>query len=62
MLFVFCFRVQQADLTLLVVDSTLLPSEEHQASALLLNHLRSVLSSQENTETGISLGPHEGII
>ncbi|XP_015245951.1 PREDICTED: tRNA modification GTPase GTPBP3, mitochondrial [Cyprinodon variegatus] len=45
-------RVQQADLTLLVVDSTLLPSEEHQASALLLNHLRSVLSSQENTETG----------
>ncbi|XP_008404773.1 5-taurinomethyluridine-[tRNA] synthase subunit GTPB3, mitochondrial isoform X1 [Poecilia reticulata] len=45
-------RVQQADLTLLVVDSTILPSEEQEAAALLLEHLRSVLSSQVQPGAG----------
>ncbi|MEQ2265480.1 hypothetical protein XENORESO_007800 [Xenotaenia resolanae] len=45
-------QVQQADLTLVVVDSTILPSEVQQAAALLLEHLRGVLSSQEQPETG----------
>ncbi|KAM4574075.1 5-taurinomethyluridine-[tRNA] synthase subunit GTPB3, mitochondrial [Fundulus diaphanus] len=45
-------RVQQADLTLVVVDSTILPSEVQQAAALLLKHLESVLTSQEQPEAG----------
>uniref|UniRef100_A0A3Q2TU02 5-taurinomethyluridine-[tRNA] synthase subunit GTPB3, mitochondrial n=1 Tax=Fundulus heteroclitus TaxID=8078 RepID=A0A3Q2TU02_FUNHE len=45
-------RVQQADLTLVVVDSTILPSEVKQAGAVLLKHLESVLTSQEQPEAG----------
>uniref|UniRef100_A0A8C4GZT4 5-taurinomethyluridine-[tRNA] synthase subunit GTPB3, mitochondrial n=1 Tax=Dicentrarchus labrax TaxID=13489 RepID=A0A8C4GZT4_DICLA len=40
-------RVEQADLTLVVVDCTNLPSDAQQASAFLQEHLRSVLPSQE---------------
>ncbi|KAM6921967.1 5-taurinomethyluridine-[tRNA] synthase subunit GTPB3, mitochondrial [Xenentodon cancila] len=43
-------RLQQADLTLLVVDSVRLPSEVPQAAALLQEHLRHVLPSQEQPD------------
>ncbi|KAM4738712.1 5-taurinomethyluridine-[tRNA] synthase subunit GTPB3, mitochondrial isoform 2-T2 [Anableps anableps] len=45
-------RVQQADLTLLVVDSTILPSEVQEAPSFLLDHLKSILPSQDQPETG----------
>ncbi|KAM9763194.1 5-taurinomethyluridine-[tRNA] synthase subunit GTPB3, mitochondrial isoform 1-T1 [Menidia menidia] len=45
-------RMQQADLTLVVVDSAHLPSEVHKAADFLLEHLRSVLSSPTQPETG----------
>ncbi|XP_028260389.1 5-taurinomethyluridine-[tRNA] synthase subunit GTPB3, mitochondrial isoform X2 [Parambassis ranga] len=44
-------RVEQADLTLVVVDSAHLPTEAHQAAAFLQEHLRSVLPSQKQYET-----------
>ncbi|XP_072245284.1 tRNA modification GTPase GTPBP3, mitochondrial [Leuresthes tenuis] len=44
-------RVQQADLTLVVVDSAQLPSEVQPAAAFLQQHLRSVLPSPEQPET-----------
>ncbi|XP_028260386.1 5-taurinomethyluridine-[tRNA] synthase subunit GTPB3, mitochondrial isoform X1 [Parambassis ranga] len=43
--------VEQADLTLVVVDSAHLPTEAHQAAAFLQEHLRSVLPSQKQYET-----------
>ncbi|XP_047442172.1 tRNA modification GTPase GTPBP3, mitochondrial [Mugil cephalus] len=45
-------RVEQADLTLVVVDSTHLPSDAQQAAAFLREHLRSVLPSQDQPEKG----------
>ncbi|XP_041863199.1 tRNA modification GTPase GTPBP3, mitochondrial [Melanotaenia boesemani] len=44
-------RMQQADLTLVVVDSAHLPSEVQQAATFLQEHLRSVIASQEQPET-----------
>ncbi|XP_069009362.1 tRNA modification GTPase GTPBP3, mitochondrial [Embiotoca jacksoni] len=44
-------RVEQADLTLVVVDSTQLPSDVRSAVTFLQDHLRSVLPSQEQPET-----------
>lgn len=45
--------MEQADLTLVVVDSTHLPSDVRQAAAFLQEHLRSVLPSQDQPEKGI---------
>lgn len=45
-------RMEQADLTLVVVDSALLPCDAEQGAAFLQGHLRSVLSNQEQPETG----------
>ncbi|XP_030288027.1 5-taurinomethyluridine-[tRNA] synthase subunit GTPB3, mitochondrial isoform X2 [Sparus aurata] len=44
-------RVEQADLTLVVVDCAHLPTEAQQAAAFLQGHLRSVLPTQEQPET-----------
>ncbi|KAM3619584.1 uncharacterized protein V6R79_010459 [Siganus canaliculatus] len=44
-------RVEQADLTLVVVDCTDLPSDTQQTAAFLHSHLRSVLQTQEQSET-----------
>ncbi|XP_028443168.1 5-taurinomethyluridine-[tRNA] synthase subunit GTPB3, mitochondrial isoform X2 [Perca flavescens] len=44
-------RVEQADLTLVVVDCTDLPSDAQQAAAFLQDHLRRVLPNQEQPET-----------
>ncbi|XP_024861127.1 tRNA modification GTPase GTPBP3, mitochondrial isoform X2 [Kryptolebias marmoratus] len=44
-------RVHQADLTLLVVDSTRLPSDVQQAADFLSDHLRTVLPSLKQPET-----------
>ncbi|KAK2835296.1 hypothetical protein Q5P01_015780 [Channa striata] len=43
-------RVQQADLTLVVVDCAHVPSDAQQAAAFLRGHLSSVLPSQEQPE------------
>nr|XP_046247420.1 tRNA modification GTPase GTPBP3, mitochondrial isoform X2 [Scatophagus argus] len=44
-------RVEQADLTVVVVDCAQLPSDAQQAAAFLQEHLRSVLPVQEQPET-----------
>ncbi|KAI3368195.1 hypothetical protein L3Q82_007922 [Scortum barcoo] len=44
-------RVEQADLTLVVVDCAHLPSDTQEAAAFLQGHLRSVLPPQEQPET-----------
>ncbi|XP_034531958.1 LOW QUALITY PROTEIN: tRNA modification GTPase GTPBP3, mitochondrial [Notolabrus celidotus] len=44
-------RVEQADLTLVVVDSSNLPADTKQAAAFLQGHLRTVLPAQEHPET-----------
>ncbi|KAF7657204.1 hypothetical protein LDENG_00030500 [Lucifuga dentata] len=44
-------RVEQADLTLVVVDSAQLPADVQQAAAFLQGHLRIVLSTQEQLPT-----------
>ncbi|XP_034387131.1 tRNA modification GTPase GTPBP3, mitochondrial isoform X2 [Cyclopterus lumpus] len=44
-------RVDQADLTLVVVDCAHLPSDAEQAATFLEGHLRSVLSPQEQPES-----------
>ncbi|XP_073333358.1 tRNA modification GTPase GTPBP3, mitochondrial isoform X1 [Pagrus major] len=44
-------RVEQADLTLVVVDCAHLPTEAQQAAAFLQGHLRTVLPTQEQPET-----------
>ncbi|XP_070688335.1 tRNA modification GTPase GTPBP3, mitochondrial [Pempheris klunzingeri] len=44
-------RVEQADLTLVVVDCTHFPSDAQQAAAFLQGHLRGVLPTQEQPET-----------
>ncbi|XP_035863444.1 tRNA modification GTPase GTPBP3, mitochondrial isoform X3 [Sander lucioperca] len=44
-------RVEQADLTLVVVDCTDLPSDAQQAAAFLQEHLGRVLPNQEQPET-----------
>ena len=46
-------RVEQADLTLVVVDCAHVPTDAQQAAAFLQEHLRSVLPAQEQTEPGI---------
>ena len=46
-------RVEQADLTLVVVDCAHLPTDAQQAAAFLRGQLRSVLQTQEHCETGI---------
>lgn len=46
-------RVEQADLTLVVVDCAYLPTDVQQAAAFLQGHLKSVLQTQEQPETGI---------
>ncbi|XP_026200977.1 tRNA modification GTPase GTPBP3, mitochondrial isoform X2 [Anabas testudineus] len=46
-------RMEQADLTLVVVDSALLPCDAEQGAAFLQGHLRSVLSNQEQPETAL---------
>ncbi|XP_070817095.1 tRNA modification GTPase GTPBP3, mitochondrial isoform X2 [Chaetodon trifascialis] len=43
-------RVEQADLTLMVVDCAHLPSDAQQAAAFLQGHLRSILPSQEQPD------------
>lgn len=48
----FFSRVEQADLTLVVVDCAHLPTEAQQAAAFLQGHVRSVLPTQEQPETG----------
>ncbi|KAF7202613.1 tRNA modification GTPase GTPBP3, mitochondrial isoform X1 [Nothobranchius furzeri] len=48
-------RVQQADLTLLVVDSTCLPSDVQRAAGFLSEHLRSVSPSQKQPATDMCL-------
>ncbi|XP_041791797.1 tRNA modification GTPase GTPBP3, mitochondrial isoform X2 [Chelmon rostratus] len=48
-------RVEQADLTLVVVDCSHLPSDAQQAAAFLQRRLSSVLPSQEQPETDRSL-------
>ncbi|KAM9358283.1 5-taurinomethyluridine-[tRNA] synthase subunit GTPB3, mitochondrial [Symphorus nematophorus] len=45
-------RVEQADLTLVVVDCAHLPSDAQQAAAFLQGHLRTVLPTQEQPNTG----------
>lgn len=45
-------RVEQADLTLVVVDCAQLPSDAQQAFAFLQDHLRTVLPAQEQPEAG----------
>lgn len=45
-------RVEQADLTLVVVDCAQLPTDAQQVAAFLEGHLRSVLPTQEQSETG----------
>ncbi|XP_034738212.1 tRNA modification GTPase GTPBP3, mitochondrial isoform X2 [Etheostoma cragini] len=44
-------RVEEADLTLVVVDCADLPSDAQQAAAFLQEHLRRVLPNQEQPET-----------
>ncbi|XP_047199159.1 tRNA modification GTPase GTPBP3, mitochondrial isoform X2 [Hippoglossus stenolepis] len=44
-------RVEQADLTLVVVDCAHVPTDAQQAAAFLQGHLRSVLPAQEQTDT-----------
>ncbi|XP_068174856.1 tRNA modification GTPase GTPBP3, mitochondrial isoform X2 [Antennarius striatus] len=44
-------RVEQADLTLVVVDCSHLPTDVQETAAFLQGHLRSVLPPQEQTET-----------
>nr|XP_019953831.1 PREDICTED: tRNA modification GTPase GTPBP3, mitochondrial isoform X2 [Paralichthys olivaceus] len=44
-------RVEQADLTLVVVDCALVATDAQQAAAFLQGHLRSVLPAQEQTDT-----------
>ncbi|XP_062252147.1 tRNA modification GTPase GTPBP3, mitochondrial isoform X1 [Platichthys flesus] len=44
-------RVEQADLTLVVVDCAHVPTDAQQAAAFLQGHLRSVLPAQEPTDT-----------
>ncbi|XP_061682061.1 tRNA modification GTPase GTPBP3, mitochondrial isoform X3 [Syngnathoides biaculeatus] len=46
-------RVQQADLTLVVVDCSHLPTDIQQAAAFLQDHLRSVLLTQEQVNTAL---------
>lgn len=46
------FRLEQADLTLVVVDCAQLPSSAPEAAEFLKRHLKSVLSLQEPPETG----------
>lgn len=45
-------RVEQADLTLVVVDCAQLPTEFQQVAAFLQRYLESVLPTQEQPETG----------
>lgn len=45
-------RMEQADLTLVVVDCAQIPHNVRQAAAFLQEHLRSVLPNQEEPETG----------
>ncbi|XP_059198037.1 tRNA modification GTPase GTPBP3, mitochondrial isoform X2 [Centropristis striata] len=47
-------RVEQADLTLVVVDSAHLPSDAQKAATILQGHLRSVLPTQEQPKTVFS--------
>ncbi|KAG7230594.1 hypothetical protein INR49_025311 [Caranx melampygus] len=47
-------RVEQADLTLVVVDCAQLPTEAQQVAVFLQEHLRSVLPTQEQSETVLS--------
>ncbi|XP_074523529.1 5-taurinomethyluridine-[tRNA] synthase subunit GTPB3, mitochondrial [Halichoeres trimaculatus] len=47
-------RVEQADLTLVVVDCSHLPADTQQAAAFLRGHLRTVLPTQEHPETELS--------
>lgn len=51
-------RVEQADLTLVVVDCTHLPSDAKQIATFLQGHLSSVLPAQEQPETGKISWPH----
>lgn len=51
---VISFRLEQADLTLVVVDCALLPSNAPEAAEFLSRHLKSVLSLQEHPETGMT--------
>ncbi|XP_029904956.1 5-taurinomethyluridine-[tRNA] synthase subunit GTPB3, mitochondrial isoform X2 [Myripristis murdjan] len=44
-------RVEQADLTLVVVDCAQLPSDAQQAPAFLQGHLSSILPTQERSQT-----------
>ncbi|XP_026179582.1 5-taurinomethyluridine-[tRNA] synthase subunit GTPB3, mitochondrial isoform X2 [Mastacembelus armatus] len=44
-------RVEQADLTLVVVDCAHLPCNAQQAAVFLWEHLRSILPTQEQTDT-----------
>ncbi len=46
-------RVEQADLTLVVVDCAHLPSDAQQAAGFLQEHLGSVLSTKEQPEAGM---------
>ncbi|GAA6221279.1 tRNA modification GTPase GTPBP3, mitochondrial isoform X2 [Lates japonicus] len=46
-------RVEQADLTLVVVDCAHLPTDVQQAAAFLQGHLKSVLQTQEQPETAL---------
>ncbi|XP_061634632.1 tRNA modification GTPase GTPBP3, mitochondrial isoform X1 [Phyllopteryx taeniolatus] len=46
-------RVEQADLTLVVVDSSHLPTDIQQAAAFLQDNLRSVLLTQEQVHTAL---------
>ena len=54
---VFPPRVEQADLTLVVVDATPLAADAQQAPAFLQAHLRGVLSSRELSESGTVVFP-----
>ncbi|XP_026179583.1 5-taurinomethyluridine-[tRNA] synthase subunit GTPB3, mitochondrial isoform X3 [Mastacembelus armatus] len=47
-------RVEQADLTLVVVDCAHLPCNAQQAAVFLWEHLRSILPTQEQTDTAFS--------
>ncbi|KAM7409689.1 hypothetical protein PAMA_001265 [Pampus argenteus] len=51
-------RVQQADLTLVVVDCAHIPPDAQEAPAFLQEHLRSVLPSQEQPQTAFPVNRH----
>lgn len=46
--------MEQADLTLVVVDCAHLSSDAQQAAAFIRGHLTSVLPTQEQPETGMA--------